>query len=213
MATLNFTFQDNVNSKVPQQPQQQQLQGQNVGSSVVALVPVTDFSNTPSICIIGGQIVTSTTIQTLPNGQTISTQTQRNVGGVQLPQDVNIKLGFEKHIILDTILDGVPITEYVARKATTITITCTYRTYLTGTNVSILDGTQNTFPQSELEAFFQQIFTPNSVQSIENSYLNGLGINSIVIQKVEPICYNGSTNVQLTITAYENVAGGSLLLN
>ena len=75
------------------------------------------------------------------------------------------------------------------------------------------DLSNNIFPQSLLEEFFQQVFQPNGSISIQNSILNGLGITNIIVQSMKPKFTNGSYNIGLTLDCYEDVAGSSLLLN
>jgi hypothetical protein len=206
-------FQQNVNSKVLPIVIEPDNKGVLASNAIIKLVPVSDLLNTPSVCTIGAQVVTETQVETLDTGETISYPVQRIVGGVTLPADVLIEPEFEKFIILDTILDGTPVTEYVGRKATKFTINATFRASYTGNQVNAADLTQNIFPQSLLEEFFQQVFQPNGSLSIQNSILNGLGITNIIVQKMKPTFTRGSYNIGLTLDCYEDVAGASLLLN
>jgi len=206
-------FQKDVNKKVVKV----QLEQDNIGAptdvAIVKLVPVSDLLNTPSLCTIGAQVVTETQVETLENGETISYPVQRIVGGVTLPADVNIEPEFEKYIIVDSILNGSPVTEYVGRKATRFTINATFRAAYTNGQINANDLSNNIFPQSLLEDFFQQVFQPNGSISIQNSILNGLGITNIIVTKMKPKFTNGSYNIGLTLDCYEDVAGSSLLLS
>jgi hypothetical protein len=206
---INPEYQQQVNNKVPPVVQVQDYKGVQASSAVVKLVPVIDLLNSPSLCIIGAQTIADTQID--EQGDAISVN--RLVGGVQLPADVNILPDFEKFIVLDNILDGVPITEYVGRKATQFTITATFRAYYKAPEISALDFSPNKFPQEDIEQFFQNVYQPNGSLTIQNSILNGLGITSIIINKMSLKFVNGSTNVNLTLHCYEDVAGANLILS
>ena len=213
MANDLSNFQSNVQSKVPSIEIELDTTPSTVSKSVVKLIPVTDLLNTPSMCTIGAQVVTETQVETLDTGEVISYPVQRSLGGVTLPADVNIEPTFEKFIVLDNILNGAPVTEYVGRKATKFTITATFRASYNGGQINANDLSNNIFPQSLLEEFFQQVFQPNGSISIQNSILNGLGITNIIVQSMKPKFTNGSYNIGLTLDCYEDVAGSSLLLN
>jgi len=213
MANDFNNFQHNVNSKVPYIEVELDTTPTTASKSVVKLIPITDLLNTPSMCTIGAQVVTETQVETLDTGEVISYPVQRIVGGVTLPADVNIEPNFEKFIVLDNILNGAPVTEYVSRKATKFTITATFRAQYNNGQINANDLTANIFPQDLLETFFQQVFQPNGSISIQNSILNGLGITNIIVQSMKPKFTNGSYNIGLTLECYEDVAGSSLLLN
>jgi Domain of unknown function (DUF6046) len=208
----NESYKDylaNVKEKVKPIVQIVDTKSAPASAATVKLVPVTDLLNTPSYCVIGAQTISDTQID--EQGDAISVN--RTVGGVQLPADVNISPDFEKFIVLDNILDGSPVTEYVGRKATQLTITATFRAYYTAPEVNALDLSPNMFAQDLIEQFFQNAWQPNGSVSIQNSILNGLGITSIVINKMTLKFINGSTNVQLNLHCYEDVAGANLILS
>jgi|ERR1035437_4256910 hypothetical protein len=128
-----------------------------------------------------------------------------NLGGIVLPPDVAIYLDAEKIIAGSKILDGVYVTEHVGRKPYEIEFEMVIRTQDVYTREYI-------FPQKELENIWNKIWTPNSVVSIQNTYLNGLGIEEMIIEKVTPTTIRGSKNLPLRIKGIENVKGLSLII-
>jgi len=111
-----------------------------------------------------------------------------NLGGIVLPPDVAIYLD---------------VTEHIGRKPYEIEFEMVIRTQDVYTREYI-------FPQKELENIWNKIWAPNSVVSIQNTYLNGLGIEEMIIEKVTPTTIRGSKNLPLRIKGIENVKGLSL---
>jgi hypothetical protein len=156
--------------------------------------PVTDPTNNPSIIVIGG---------------------------FQLPPDTLIMLNGEKIITSDPILDGVVVYEHISRRPYEIDFDIVIREQgaIQGYNN---DGSQNEsqsiptpqpFPQQTINDVWTKIWQPDSVQQITNTYLNNLGILEIIIKGVKPATVRGSKNVPITIKAFENIPGQSIIIS
>jgi hypothetical protein len=137
-----------------------------------------------------------------------------------LPPDTLISIHAEKHLVMTNILDGVSVFEHIQRKPCRIEFEGTLRmqikggvTYENTTPPAGLTGLiDNVFPQDYLNALWTNIFLPATVLKVANSYLNGLGIQEIVIEGMSPSVVRGSRNVPYHITAWENVPGQSLII-
>lgn len=128
------------------------------------------------------------------------------VGGITLPPDVIILLNGEKIIAISKILDGVAVTEHIGREPYEVEFEFTYRT-------SNDNGVTYIFPQDAIDNVWTNVWTPNSVQPLVNTYLNKLGISQLIIRKVHNSTVRGSKNVPARMTCIENVSGTSLILN
>ena len=145
------------------------------------------------------------------------------IGGITLPSDVVIFINGKKILVLDKILDGVSIIERISREPYEIEFECVLRAFNDQTTASLVSGINNgvtlnsdntiyIFPQKMLEGFWQKIWLPDSIQKVQNTYLNGLGVQEIVIENVIPTTFRGSKNIALKIKAYENVPGQTLII-
>lgn len=121
-----------------------------------------------------------------------------------LPSDVMVNIEGEKIIAESVILDGVSVFEHIARKPFEIDFDC---------NVwdTDKDGKQ-VFPQDILDDIFTNIFMPNTVISVTNTYLNKLGVRELIIKNITPATVRGSFKVPLRIKCYENVPGQSIIM-
>ena len=127
------------------------------------------------------------------------------IGGITLPPDTAIYVNGKKTLATSKILDGVSVVERVLREPYEIEFECVIRT-------ANADGTGYIFPQDELDNVWSNVWLPDSVQKVQNTYLNKLGIQEIVIESISPTTVRGSKNIPLRIRAYENVPGQTLLV-
>jgi hypothetical protein len=127
------------------------------------------------------------------------------LGDVILPSDVAIYLNAEKIIAGSKILDGVYVTEHIGRKPYEIEFEMVVRTQ-NATDKNYI------FPQKALEEIWNKLWLPNSVVTIQNTYLNGLGIEEMIIEKLTPTTLRGSKNLPVRIKGTENVKGLSLII-
>lgn len=139
------------------------------------------------------------------------------IGGLQLPPDTLIMLTGEKIITKDPILDGVVVFEHIARHPYEIEFDLVIREQgaINGFNTGdVIPGFSlvGAFPQQAMNKLWKQVWEPDSVQSLTNTYLNGLGIMEIVIESVRPATVRGSKNIPVKIRAYENIPGQSLII-
>lgn len=140
---------------------------------------------------------------------------------VILPPDTLISIHAEKHLVMTNILDGVSVFEHIQRKPCRIEFEGVLRmqikggvTYENTTPPAGVTGLiDNLFPQEYLNAVWTNVFLPDTVLKVANSYLNGLGIQEIVIEAMTPAVVRGSRNVPYHITAWENVPGQSLIIS
>lgn len=122
-----------------------------------------------------------------------------------LPSDVLVYINGEKIIPESQILDGVSVFEHVARKRYEVNFECVIRaTDSSGRQI---------FPQDDLDDIFTNVWLPNSVQKVVNTYLNKLGIQELIIKSISPDTVRGSTNIPLRMKCYENVPGQSIIIN
>lgn len=128
------------------------------------------------------------------------------IGGIFLPTSTQIILRGEKIIAESQIIDGVSVFEHISRKP-----------YEIDFDITIWQGDNSNqastrFPQQQINDIWSTIWAPNSVQNITNTYLNGLGIQQIIIKSINPQPKLGSTNVVMRMKCYENEAGQSIIM-
>ena len=134
-----------------------------------------------------------------------------------MPKDVRIYPPFEKSLVESKILDGPSIVERVGRLAYHIEIECTL-TAQRNKDGDVINGFSSTqgyydvFPQQYLNEIFSKIIQPDTVIKVDNTFLNGLGISEIIIQKAEPTPQAGSMKIALRISCIENIEGNSLII-
>jgi hypothetical protein len=127
------------------------------------------------------------------------------IGSITLPFDVAIYLNGEKVLAQSKILDGVAVTERIMRMPYEIEFECVIR-------MSNSDNTSNIFAQDELDNIWSNVWLPDSVLTIQNTYLNKLGVQEIVIQGISPTTVRGSKNIPLRIRCVENVPGTTIII-
>lgn len=134
------------------------------------------------------------------------------IGNVTLPSDVVMSFPGVKILGMAQILDGVSTIQRISRKPVEIEFEFTLREY---TQPGTLNSnfTSTVFPQDLYDNLWQNVFLPNSVQNIQNTQLNKIGIQQIVIEKITPTTIRGSKNMPVRITAYENVPGQTLIVS
>ena len=126
------------------------------------------------------------------------------LGGVTLPNDTAIYLNGKKKLVMTPILDGVVVYERILREPYEIEFEGVIRTQ---------EGNRQIFGQNEIDNIWSNVWLPNSVQKLVNTYLNKLGIMEVVIESITPYTVRGSTNIPFRIRAYENVPGQSLIID
>lgn len=143
------------------------------------------------------------------------------VGGYLLPPDTLVLLNGDKIITSDVILDGVVVYEHIARKPYEIDFDIIARPlgdiagYGINTNVNESNPgalQQKSFPQQAINDIWTKIWQPDSVQPIQNTYLNSLGILEVIIKSISPATVRGTTNVPIKIKAFENIPGQSIIM-
>lgn len=128
------------------------------------------------------------------------------IGTVLLPASTQVILRGEKIIAESQIIDGVSVFEHISRKP-----------YEIDFDVTIWQGDNSqqastTFPQQQINNLWSDLWIPNTVQTINNTYINGLGIQQIIIKSIAPQPRLGSTVIVIRIKAYENQIGQTIIL-
>ncbi len=124
------------------------------------------------------------------------------IGNLVFPASTQIIPKGKKIIAESQIIDGVTVFEHVSRKATELDFEVLL--WENGSNVR--------FPQDRINAIWNNLFIPNSVQPVVNTWLNNLGISQLIIESISPKPRIGSTNVVLKIKAFEVQAGQTLII-
>ncbi len=138
-----------------------------------------------------------------------------SIGGIYLPLDTEIYLNGKKVLAESQIIDGVSVFEHILRKPYEIEFNVVVResTAIPGANFDPFVSQQsNAFPQSQLNYLWTSIWQPNTVNTVVNTYLNGLGIQEIIIADISPSTVRGSKNIPVRIRAYENQPGLSIII-
>jgi len=129
------------------------------------------------------------------------------INGIQLPLDTMIFLNGEKLIVMNQILDGVVVYERILRKPYELEFEFVLRTQ------DIYNPGNYVFPQDDMANIWNNVWLPDSVVTVENTYLNKLGIRQMVIHRIRPVTVRGSKNLPVTISGYENTEGLSIIIN
>lgn len=127
------------------------------------------------------------------------------INGVQLPLDTAIYLNGKKIHAVSTILDGVSVVERIRREPYEIEFEGVLR-------VKDSSGSGYVFPQDAAKEMQDNIFFPNSVLKVQNTFLNKLGIQELIIDSFNPVTVRGSKNVPFRMRAFENVPGKTLIV-
>src|ERR1700723_1750902 len=125
-----------------------------------AIPTVPDATNDPSYCVIGGVILSGNVIVPIKN---------------------------EKILAESQIIDGVSVFEHISRKPCEIVFAFTI--FPNGVIKEKAEKTNafygiNTFNQQALNTFWNSIWSPNTVQNVQNTYLNGIGIQQIILKSI-----------------------------
>lgn len=164
---------------------------------------IADPTNMPNLVVLGtlGSIVSPfagavstpppATGQSLPNG------------AVVLPGDVMIDIDVAKTVGVTTIIDGVEVTQHIRRRANVIKFNFTIRAN---------NGQDWIFGQDFLDDLYQKIYLPNSVIYVQNTMLNKLGIQQLIVWDGNIGTQRGSINIPMNLTFRENIPGKSLII-
>jgi hypothetical protein len=121
---------------------------------------------------------------------------------VKLPEDTITKLDGEKIIAENKILDGAFIYERVSIKPFQIDFEFTLRRQ----NIDyfiLIDPNKYVFPQFYAETL-KELYAVDSIINVTNTYLNGLGIETIIIKNLTLTPVRGSTDILGTLKCFEN---------
>ena len=181
--------------------------------------PVTD-PNIP----YNGKVLPKDTVKPVPFSDPLNTPgtiiLNNGTQQMNLPPDTTIILMGKKILAQTTILDGVSVFERIMRDPYEIEFEGTFRMQnINGTNYNNttppagLKGIpNNVWPQQYLNDFWNYIWIPNTVLIIKNSYLNGLGVQQVIVESVHPQTIRGTKNIPFKIKCWENVPGQSLII-
>lgn len=124
------------------------------------------------------------------------------IGDIFLPYSTNIMIKGEKILAESQILDGVSVFEHISRKP-----------YEIDFEILIWDSQSNApFPQETINNIWSGIWITDTVQPLNNTFLNGIGILEIIIKSISPAPRLGSTNVMMKIKAFENQPGQTIII-
>jgi hypothetical protein len=175
-------------------------QGYNLPEDAATPVTYTvDQTNNPGLVVIGGttgSIATSLQLAIASPGGGVPIANQ----AVILPGDCAIGITWEKVLAVSGIIDGEDVIEHIRRKCCAIEFSFT----LLSPNPN---GGGYIFPQNDFKTLLNNVFLPNKVQSVQNTWLNSQGISQIVIHKMVPTPVKGSTKMMVRIVSIENIVG------
>lgn len=119
-----------------------------------------------------------------------------------LPTSTNITLSGKKILAESQIIDGVSVFEHISRKPYEIEF-----------KIVIYDDSFNpVFPQAQINDIFNNAWLPNTVLKVKNTYLNGLGVQEIIMDSIKPQPRLGSKVVDMVIKAFENQPGQTIIM-
>lgn len=134
------------------------------------------------------------------------------INGFQLPGDTIPEIDGSKVLVNNKIIDGVNVTTRILRDPYNISFEGTF-TQQNDYGTVNANGNFYVFPQQLLNNAWKQIWIPDSVLNVQNSYLNALGVTEIIIKSFNPSIYRGSTNIGFRIEAIENLQGQTLIIS
>ena len=134
--------------------------------------------------------------------KTINIVKDVTIGELSLPGDVVLAIDGSKQLAQSQILDGVAVFERITRKPFEISFDFTLR-HIVEERERLTTIKKYVFPIDEI-ARLHKVWQQNSVQSVQNQFLNKLGIFEIVIESVKYNTVRGNTDVPVQIKAYEN---------
>jgi len=121
---------------------------------------------------------------------------------IYLPASSQIIPKGKKILAESQIIDGVSVFEHISRKPYEIDIESTL--WQTGWNVP--------FPQDQINFIWNNLWLPNTVFHVGNTFLNALGISQVIVESISPMPQLGSTKVVLKIKLFENQVGQTLIV-
>jgi len=167
-------------------------------------VPYKDPVQDPNVNYAGATLPPDRVVYTPPLKDLTNNPSRIVVGGILLPQDCAIYLDGQKQLVRSNILDGVSVFERILRDPYKIEFEMIVR--------EKLPNGDYIFPQKEFYDIWSKVWLPNSVLVVENTYLNNLGIQQVIVESVSPTTVRGSTNLPLRLISWENVPGQSLII-
>ena len=124
------------------------------------------------------------------------------LNGVTLPGDVIITTSDEKIIAETNILDGAVVFEHIRRNPKEVNFDFTFREINTGQYVNANIGGY-VFPQYMIENFIEAVWEADSILSVTNTMLNGIGIYNLIFKTMSMTTIRGNTNVLCSIKTLE----------
>jgi len=120
------------------------------------------------------------------------------IGNLQLPPDTVIRIAGKKCLAKSQIVDGPSVFERTGREATEIIFEGVIREK---------DNDRYIYPQNGINNVFANAWVPSTVQPVQNTLLNGIGISEVIIDSINPTQVRGVANIPFQIRAYENIPG------
>lgn len=127
-----------------------------------------------------------------------------NLASMTLPSNVVILINGEKVIPESKILDGVAVFERISRKPFEINLE--FNIY--ERELELNPRSSFIFPQGRLETL-KEVFIQNSVAKIDNTLLNGLGVEEIAILSFNITTIRGTKSVLGSLKCKENYVSNS----
>ncbi len=118
------------------------------------------------------------------------------LNGVELPGDTLLSLNGDKVIAESKILDGVAVFERVSRKPFEINFDFNLRA------LNIIG--QYVFPNELAYDIVNDIWSIDQVIQCQNTFLNKLGINDVVIKSISFVPIRGSSTLPCSLKCLEN---------
>lgn len=139
---------------------------------------------------------------------------------IALPPDTVIVPKVKKTLVQTHILDGVSVFEHIMRDPVMMEFQGVFRmqdingTRYNNTNppAGLVGTINNVFAQDYMNDVWNFLFIPNTILILKNSFLNGIGIQQIIVEEFAPLTVSGSKNIPYKLTAWENVPGQSIII-
>lgn len=163
-----------------------------------------DQTNNPGLVVIGGtagDVSANISLQVIAGGGSVPSATS----GVILPADTVILVKWVKRLARSEILNGPDVTQMIRTRASEVIFTFTLR------QPDTVNGGYK-FPQDDFDTVLKNIFLPNKVQSVQNTWLNKQGITQLVFEELEPTVHRGATKMPVRLKGYQNMPGTSSLI-
>lgn len=139
---------------------------------------------------------------------------------IQLPPDTVVIPEGEKRLAMTFIVDGPSVFERIQTKPRRLEFRGTFRMQDIGgtryNNTTPPPGAtgwvNNVFPQEYINDVYNYVFLPNTVLTLKNSFLNGIGILELIVENIIFEPRPGTTNVGYSLAAWENQRGQSIII-